>query len=271
MSKLESTHVLITGAAGGFGQELTRQLLMKGSRLILVDHPEVELQAKIEKLKQTLEAPSGEVLAYIKADLAHREGCDFLLNETQRLGLPVDILINNAGVAVVGSMVDIPQEQWEHLMEVNLMTPMRLSTRFAADMAARRQGHIVNMASLAGWIAMPGLAAYATSKYGLRGFSESLRHELFPYNVKVTAVYPFFSRTPILQSPRYGSLAAEDRSVAPPLTTDPARVMARTIRAIECDQTEVFPDAFAWGGHLLKRYLPLLPDLISRRQGIDVR
>jgi short-subunit dehydrogenase len=268
MSKLQSAVVLITGAAGGFGQELTRQLLVKGSRLILTDRPEVDLRSQVKQLQQTLGPTPGEIVTCLSADLATPAGCEDLYQQTQPLNLPIDVLINNAGIALLGHMVDIPTERWEHLMQVNLMTPMRLSTRFAADMVARRQGHIVNISSLAGWIAMPGLTAYAASKFGLRGFSEGLRHEVAPFQVKVTTVCPCFSRTPLLQCPRFGLWAQADKTVPVPLTTNPVKVMARTIRAIERNQSEVFPDAIASSGRLAKCYLPALPDWISRQLGL---
>ena len=269
MSQLQSAVVLITGAAGGFGQELTRQLLLKGSRLILTDRPEVDLRSQLNHLQQTLGHTPGKIVDCLSADLATPTGCEDLYSQTQSLNLPIDVLINNAGIAILGHMVDIPTERWEQLMQVNLMTPMRLSTRFAADMVARRQGHIVNISSLAGWIAMPGLTAYAASKFGLRGFSEGLRHEVAPYNVKVTTVYPCFSRTPLLQCPCFGPWNQADKTVPVPLTTDPAKVMARTVRAIERNQAEVCPDAIASSGRLAKCYLPALPDWISRQIGLS--
>jgi short-subunit dehydrogenase len=269
MSQLQSAVVLITGAAGGFGQELTRQLLLKGSRLILSDRPGIDLRSQVDQIQQTLNEPPGEIVDCLSADLATPAGCEDLYRQTQALNLPLDILINNAGIAILGQMVDIPTERWEHLMAVNLMAPMRLSSRFAADMVARRRGHIVNISSLAGWIAMPGLTAYAASKFGLRGFSEGLRHEVAPFNVRVTTVCPCFSRTPMLQCDRFGTWNQADKTVPVPLTTDPVRVMARTIRAIERNRAEVFPDAIASSGRLAKCYLPVLPDWISRQIGLS--
>ncbi|MFQ4139956.1 SDR family NAD(P)-dependent oxidoreductase [Nodosilinea sp. PGN35] len=269
MTQLQSAVVLITGAAGGFGQELTRQLLQKGSRLILTDRPEVDLRSQASQLQATLGRSPGEIIDCLSADLANSAGCEELYRQTQALNLPIDVLINNAGIAILGHMVDIPPERWEQLMEINLMAPMRLSTRFAADMVARRRGHIVNISSLAGWIAMPGLTAYAASKFGLRGFSEGLRHEVAPHEIKVTTVCPCFSRTPMLQCDRFGLWNQIDKTVPIPFTTDPARVMTRTVRAIERNQSEVFPDAIASSGRLAKCYLPALPDWISRQIGLS--
>lgn len=269
MTQLGSAVVLITGATGGFGTELTRQLLRKGSQLILSDRPGTSVESWAATLQQSMGGVSGKVLTCIEADLSTQEGCNALYGATQTLEQAIDVLVNNAGIALLGTMVETPSEQWEQLMNINLMTPMRLSTYFATDMVKRRQGHIVNISSLAGWVAIPGLTAYAASKYGLRGFSEGLRHEVFPYNVKVTTVYPFFSRTPILQAPRLGSFAEADPQLPAALTTDPARIMARTIRAIERNQAELFPDAVAQVGHFSKRYWPALTHWVSRR--LDTR
>lgn len=263
MSQLQAATILITGAGGGFGQELTRQLLAKGSQLILTDHPSVNLSEMLDALDQTEEKAAGKVLACLSIDLGDVAGCDQLYDAIEKLNVPPDIVINNAGIVLLGHMTDIPADRWEQLIQINLLTPMRLSSKFAADMMARKQGHIVNISSLAGWIAIPALTAYAASKFGLRGFSEGLRHELAPHNVQVTTIYPFFSRTPILNSPQFGQFAESGRSLPSALTTDPKQIMSRTIRAIERNQNEVFPDLFALIGHWIKRYFPVIFNLLG--------
>lgn len=260
MTQLKDAVVLITGATGGFGQELTRQLLMAGSRLILTDLDAVMLEQQVTLMQQ--EISTGEVLACLVADLSTAEGCNQLYQQVQALNTPVDILINNAGIAVFGRMDEVPAEQWEQLMQINLLAPMRLSSLFVADMIARQSGHIVNLSSAAGWLATAGLTHYSTSKFGIRGFSEGLLAEVKPYNVKVTAVYPFFSRTPILQAKRYGTLAEEAEAIPDHLITDPAVVMRRTLQGIERNQLHVFPDRVAHSIHLLKRFAPWLLDWI---------
>lgn len=263
MTKLNNAVVLVTGAAGGFGRELTQQLLAKESRLILTD---LDLEILNEQVKNIqAEVTTGEVIQCFQANLANRAGCESLYQEVKALNIPLDILINNAGIGLFGRMDEVPPEKWEQLMEVNLMTPMRLSSLFAADMIARRQGHIVNISSLAGWVAPKGMAHYSASKFGLRGFSEGLFNELKPYNVKVTAIYPFFSRTPILQSARYGTLAENSEGFPDKFVTEPGEVMAKTIQAIVRNQLDVFPDPMANSIHLLKQYFPTLFNWISDR------
>ena len=142
---------------------------------------------------------------------------------------------------------------------------MRLSTLFAGDMIARRSGHIVNISSMAGWVGVAGLTHYATSKFGLRGFSEGLYSEVKPYNVKVTAVYPFFSRTPILQPEQFGTLGSEQQPFPEEIATDPAKVMQATLKGVRRNKLHVFPDRAAQGIHLLKRYSPGLLEWIKYR------
>ena len=263
MTHLNEAVVLITGAGGGFGQELTRQLLQAGSRLILTDIDENFLREKVKTI--SLETTSGEIIAYLGANLDTRQGCETLHHQVKALGMPIDILINNAGIGLYGRMDEVPPQEWEQLMQVNLLTPMRLSSLFAAEMIPRGKGHIVNISSLAGWFGQAGMAHYAASKFGLRGFSEGLHNELKPYNIKVTAVYPFFSRTPILQSKRYGSLAEGSQEFPEDKATDPAKVMAATIEGIIHNRLHVFPDRIAKIVYILKRYSPELLALISDR------
>lgn len=256
MTDLDNAVVLLTGAAGGFGQEFTRQLLAAGSRAILTDLDEDLLRQKAEMIQEKV--TTGEILACFGNDLAQKEGCEALYRQVKALGRPIDILINNAGLGLFGRQDEVPPAAWERLIEVNLLAPMRLSALFATDMIARQKGHIVNISSLAGWCAIAGMTHYATSKFGLRGFSEGLLHELKPHHVRVTVVYPFFSRTPILQCPRYGILAEEVQELPAHLITDPARVIERTIQGIQRDRPQVFPDAAAQGISILKRYCPTL-------------
>jgi short-subunit dehydrogenase len=160
-------------------------------------------------------------------------------------------------------MDEIPSEKWERLMQVNLLAPMRLSALFGAGMIARRKGHIVNISSLAGWSAQAGLGPYSASKFGLRGFSEALFKEVRNYNVQVTVVYPYFSRTPILDSERFGTLGTEQSRFPDHLATDPAEVMRETLQGIVDNKLHVFPDQTAKIAHLLTRYSPKLLDWIS--------
>ncbi len=254
MTELKNSAIALTGAAGGFGQQFTRQLLQAGSQLILTDLDETILQEKVAAIQN--EIKTGKVIACLGVDLSTPDGAKRFYETVKALKTPIDILINNAGIGLYGRMDEVPSEKWEQLMQVNLLAPMRLSSLFMADMIARQHGHIVNISSLAGHIAPAGLAHYGASKFGLRGFTEGLANEVKRYDVKVTGVYPFFSRTPLLQSETYGTLAQETSGISDEMATEPEKVIAAAIAAIKRNQRHVFPDRTAKTLYLLKRYFP---------------
>ncbi len=262
MTQLTNAVVLVTGAAGGFGEQLIRQLLALDSRLILADLDAARVRAVAERARR--ETPRGEVMACLAADLSDPAGATLLFEQAQALGDPVDVLINNAGLALFGRADEAPDDARERLMQVNLLAPMRLTALFAPPMIARRAGHIVNISSIFGWTSFPGLSAYSASKFGLRGFSEGLWRDLAPHNVHVTTVYPYWNRTAILKSPRYGTLATQYGEIPASDTGDPAATMAAAIRGVQQNQRHVFPDRMSRVMHLLKRYAPPVLEAFQR-------
>ncbi len=254
MTELNNAIILITGANGGFGQEMMCQFLQANGRLILTDRHEPTLAETVQTIKK--EIPTGEILACIEADLGTAVGCQQLYDSVRQLNQPIDVLINNAGLAVFGRFDETPYERWEALMQVNLLSPMRLTHHFLPDMIARNKGHIVNISSIAGWIGPSGLSSYAASKFGLRGFSESLMDELAPYNIQVTGIYPFFSRTPILDSPQFGSM--QNTALDDTVITDPADVIGKVVAGIRQNKQHIFPDRIAKLMHIMKRLSPKL-------------
>ena len=260
MTQLSNKTVLITGATGGFGRQFTEQLLAKGCKLILTDYDESTLSAYRESLN------TQNILAAVTSDLSTPTGADQLFEQTQSIG-SVDVLINNAGIAVMGRHDEVPRDEWDRLMQVNLMAPMRLCALYSPKMIEQREGHIVNISSVAGWIGPRGLGAYAASKHGLRGFSASLRDELKPFNVMVSAVYPYFSDTPILDSPQFGSFAEEQQQNDLRGVTDPADVVRRAIEGIEADRLHIYPDPTARLLVRLQRFAPWLLPFLERSLG----
>lgn len=259
MTKLDNALVLITGATGGFGREMTRQFLGAGSQLIVSDREEGALW----QLKAEFDAHEADIKSVIAADLSTRAGSQRLYDEVKSRGLQPDILINNAGIALSGRHDVIPTGRWESLMQINLLAPMRLSNLFTPMMIERRSGHIVNIASLAGWVGARGIGAYCASKFGLRGFSESMAEDLADFGVKVSAVYPSFSRTPILDSEQFGY--KKRMTVPDNLVNEPADVVAAILKGIKRDQLHIFPDPIARRVHYLKRFCPWVLSALNKR------
>ena len=248
--------ILITGAAGGFGSAMIRQFLRAGSRLILADLARDILEARVAGvLKEAhLEARSNQILGYIAADLATDEGCAATYEQTLAIAPHIDMLVNNAGIAMSGFFAEIPQAQWEKLLAINLLAPMRLTYRFLPDMMAQHNGYIVNISSLAGISGTPMIVPYSTAKFGLRGFGEALGNELKAYHIDMTNIYPFFARTAILQSPHYGS--APRATLPDRILYTPDFVVEQLLRGIRRRRREVFPGAVPRVAYWLRRFAP---------------
>lgn len=261
MTQLKEAVIVVTGASGGFGQQFIRQLLQAQSHLILTDIDETVLFQQVQVIQE--EVKTGKVLACWGIDFQQSNSCQVFYERIQSLQISVDILINNAGIALYGRMDELPLEEWKKLMTINLLVPMELSSLLIKDMINRRQGHIVNISSVAGWIAAEGITPYTTSKFGLRGFSEGLFQEVKQYNIKVTVVYPFFSQTPILQSKKFGTLGEGKKTLPNYLITNPATIIERTLIAIKKDQLHVFPDVFSKILTFIKKYLSFILNLVK--------
>ena len=140
---------------------------------------------------------------------------------------------------------------------------MRLSNRFLPGMVERGSGHIVNISSVAGWVGARGMSPYCASKFGLRGFGESLSADLEGTGVNVTNVYPCFSQTPILDSPQYGY--EEKLGVPEYLISEPSDVVARMIAGVRKNRLHVFTDKYSRSTYYLLRFAPWLLPILDRR------
>lgn len=260
MTDLKDKIVLLTGAGGGFGKHMTQQFRDAGSKLVLTDISSKALRAPEEDAGDAL-------LVSVAADLASEEGCGIIAGTCTAKGIVPDVLVNNAGIGVAGRLDHVPRERWETLMQLNLLAPMRLVNLFLPGMIERGTGHIVNISSLAGWVGSHGLSAYCASKFGLRGFAEALGADLEDTGLRVTTVYPCFSRTPILDSEQFGF--DERRAVPEYLISEPADVVAQIIRGVQRNRPHVFPDKHARRIHYLKRFTPWVIPLLNRRMDAE--
>lgn len=180
---------LVTGAAGGMGEHIARSLARRGADLVLLDRDADGLARVAADLGR--ETPGAEVTTSV-VDLADRAATDTAIARI-RAGHPeVTMLFNNAGVAVGGRFTQVGAADFDWLLEINLLAPIRLTRALLPVMLENGQGQVVNTSSLFGLVGPPGQSAYCTSKFGLRGFSESLRSELDAeqHPVGVTVVHP---------------------------------------------------------------------------------
>jgi short-subunit dehydrogenase len=161
------SRVVVTGASRGLGATLATRLAARGADLALI--------ARSAEPLAKLAADLGG--AAYPADLADLDAIDPLVDQIAARG-PVDILVNNAGLDLTGSFTDLAPDRIQALVTVNLLAPMLLCRAVIPRMRERGRGHIVNVSSIAGTNALPGLVPYATSKAGLSHFTASLRAEL---------------------------------------------------------------------------------------------
>jgi short-subunit dehydrogenase len=188
---------VITGAASGIGAALAANLAARGSNLALADRNEAGLQLVAEKARATGVTVSAHAL-----DVSDRAALEAFPEAVLAQHGHVTVLVNNAGVALAGDFADVTMADFEWLIDINFWAPIRLTKAFMYALAREPAAHIVNVSSLFGIIAPAGQAAYCAAKFGIRGFSEALRHELEGGPVSLTVVHPGGIRTNIANDAR---------------------------------------------------------------------
>ncbi|MDR6982609.1 short-subunit dehydrogenase [Rheinheimera pacifica] len=187
MSFLAGKTILLTGATGGIGSEVARQLSEVGARLILTGRSATKLKALEHQL-------AVETLVYC-CDLTSTVEQQGLLQFCQQQG-GIDVLINNAGISQFGLC---QQQQFDELISINLLVPMQLCQLFL-PVLRQRKGQIVNVGSAFGSIGHPGFTGYCATKFGLRGFTEALQRELAGSDIQVKYFAPRATETSINSS-----------------------------------------------------------------------
>lgn len=178
---------IITGASKGLGRAIAEKFAAGGCNLYLCARNAQVLAATQEELSDRYPSVTVRSAAF---DLAVKEQVLAFGNWLLETGVSVDVLVNNAGQFIPGSVHDEPDGALEQMIAVNLYSAYHLSRILLPGMMARRTGHIFNMCSVASLKAYPNGGAYSISKFALAGLSANLREELKPYGIKVTAVYP---------------------------------------------------------------------------------
>jgi short-subunit dehydrogenase len=177
---------LVTGACSGIGNAIARRLGALGYELVLVSNRSDEL----ERAAAEIRAAHAVAVHAITLDLARPEAAAELYDAVRARGLAVDILVNNAGFFFFGEAVDAVPARANAMLQLHVVTPSLLCTRFGGDMRARGRGHILIVSSISAWRDFPGISYYGSSKKYLRGFARALRSELAPYGVNVTCLAP---------------------------------------------------------------------------------
>jgi len=255
---IRGSTAIITGAASGIGAALALNLARRGANLALADRNEAGLHMVATAARSAGARVSEHVL-----DVSDRTALEALPEAVLARHDRVNILVNNAGVALAGDFADVTMTDFEWLFDINFWAPVRLTRAFMYALTREPAAHIVNISSLFGIIAPAGQAAYSAAKFGLRGFSEALRHELEGSNLSLTVVHPGGIRTEIANSARIpqGIDPAEARAQTAEfnklLRTSPEDAAEQIARAIETRAKRLLIGTDAKMAERLQRLFPV--------------
>jgi NADP-dependent 3-hydroxy acid dehydrogenase YdfG len=259
MTAISGSAAAVTGAASGIGRALALELAARGCDLALADRDEAGLQQLTAEIGN-----AGKVTTH-RVDVGEPAQMQEFAEAAIAAHPSLNIVINNAGVALLGAFNEVDQPQMEWLININFWGVVHGTRAFLPHLSKQREAHIVNLSSIFGILAPPGQTAYCAAKFAVRGFSESLRHELAVANspVKLSVVHPGGVLTNIVRNSRSGSGIADnarraesiDRFDAIAKTTPPIAAQ-RIILGIEKNQPRILIGNDAWFMDLLQRLRP---------------
>jgi NAD(P)-dependent dehydrogenase (short-subunit alcohol dehydrogenase family) len=274
MQKIQGSVAVITGAASGIGRALAQNLARAGAQLALADlNP-----AGLEETRRLLGA--GAARTYV-VDVSKASAVEDFARQVERGFGRASLLINNAGVALMGRFNEVSLEDMEWLMQINFWGVVYGCRFFLPLLEREPDAHIVNISSVFGLIGPPGQTAYSASKFAVRGFSESLREELsLTGAVKVTSVHPAGIATPIARSARAGhGVTTEARHEAEELfkkvaTIPPEEAAQVIVKGILANKNRVLIGRDAYGIDRIARLFParassLMARWLMKRSGAD--
>jgi NAD(P)-dependent dehydrogenase (short-subunit alcohol dehydrogenase family) len=264
VARMDGKLVLVTGAGSGIGRETALLCARRGANLAICDIDEAGLAATEAEARSL----GCEVLAR-SIDVADRAQMRALADAVHEHAAAVDVLVNNAGVGLGASFLETPLEDWDWIMQINVMGVVNGCRMFVPAMVDRgRGGHVVNLSSAAGYFPNPSLAAYSATKFAVLGLSEALRVELRPSGIGVTAVCPGLINTPITRSSRLrGSVETQRERIVrlyERRNYGPERVARRILDAVQRDLAVMPVTAEAWGMWWLARFAPSLARGVAR-------
>ncbi|MDI1301048.1 MAG: SDR family NAD(P)-dependent oxidoreductase [bacterium] len=247
--------ILITGAGSGIGRATALQLAGYETRLILCD-----LNTDAVAQTAVLARERGAFVESHTVDVSDWDDMQALSEKVHKTHTALDILVNNAGVGLGGDFLSTPISDWQWVIGINLMGVVHGCKLFAPAMVLQGRGHIVNLASAAGYYAAPDMTAYSASKHAVMGLSESLRAEMSGHGIGVSAICPGIINTNIVSTGRmHGATGDAQEKIAALYRRrnyGPELVADAIIGAIEHNRavTPVSPEAWLMYG--AKRFTP---------------
>jgi NADP-dependent 3-hydroxy acid dehydrogenase YdfG len=250
--KLEGKTVIVTGAGSGIGRATALGFAQAGARIAACDVD----QSRLDGLAAELGA---RALIVRKVDVADRAQMSAFADAVHAVVPAADVVVNNAGVAVSGTFLETSLDDWDWLLGINLRGIVHGCHFFARPMVERRTGHLINLSSILGIYPSPNLTAYVASKFAVLGFSQSLRAELAPHHVGVTAICPGMINTAIVADGRMsGELGGRKAKVVEAFKkgASPDRVADAILDAVRTNPAVRTVGRDAWAIHQLTKLAP---------------
>lgn len=249
---------LITGASSGIGEAFARKLAARGNNLLLVARSEDKLITLCNELGR-----SANIRAqFVAIDLSESGAPARLLEETGQRDLQIDFLINNAGFGSMGDFATLDSALELKMIDLNVRSLVDLTYRFLAPMRERKRGTIMNVASTAGFQAVPFMATYAATKAFVLSFSEALWEENRPFGIQVMAICPGVTETNFFEASRM------DRPPAR-ISQTPEQVVDTALRALKRSKSSVIS---GWTNFLMTQSERALPrSVVLRAMGAVMR
>jgi NAD(P)-dependent dehydrogenase (short-subunit alcohol dehydrogenase family) len=248
------SRVLVTGGASGLGAALVQQLRARGDQVLVAD---LNAPRQARGPEGQARGPEGDDVDFLRLDVTSQDDWDAALAWVEREWGGLDVLVNNAGVATGGRIDVATLEEWERVIDVNLLGVVRGCRAFTPLFKRQGSGHLVNTASAAGLVHPPGMASYNAVKAGVVALSETLRWELEPFGIAVTVVCPTFFRTNLAASLTGSDTVlnriAERLITRSQVTAD--QIAAVVVKGIDARRYLVLPDESARKAFFGKRFL----------------
>lgn len=243
---------LITGASSGIGEAFARRLAAEGHDLFLVARSE----DKLRDLCAELSSAHGVDARFIALDLTEPDADERCFDETQRLGIDVDLLINNAGFGSMGDFAKLDIERELEMIRLNIGALVGLTHRYLGPMRERRKGTIINISSGAGFQPIPFMATYAATKTFVTAFSEAVAEENRPFDIQVIAVCPGSTETPFFETGNVG------RDFTAKGMETPEQVVETAMRSIGSGRSRVVS---GWKNRIIARASTVAPNWLIKR------
>ena len=264
MRQIRNKTALITGAASGIGRALALRLAREGADLYLLDCIEAGLCEIVNETRQM----GVEVLGRycdVRQVSQIKNSCQHLLDCWGGL----DILVNNAGITYYGQTDQMTAEHCDRLLTINLHAPIHFTRELLPSLLARPESHVLNIASFFGLVGTRKTALYTSSKFGMVGFSESLRAEYGRRGLGVTALCPGFVDTGLFSAAPLGKDQQQPKHPPRWMLTTPEKIADNAIQSIYGNRALAIPQLYAKFVYYGKSFLPGLYDWanhLSRKQ-----